>query len=487
MTKPTILLAPAGDLRCSNTDAASLPTTGMSAPDPWGFVRYYVFVAKLNKMYDLRSGDILSVNAVERLHQHDVGGREIIKDALLEGPTAVERVHALEFAPGRDRFIEENGRRLLNLWTPGRVQPIEGDVRPFLDHLALIFDGNEEAASYFLSYLAHLAQHPGRKIRAALVITGRQGTGKSILAKIARKIVGEQNANTLSPLEVASQFNSWIERSMMTVIEEMTLDDRKGTAARLKSWITDDYLLINRKGVAQYKIQNHTHFIILSNEENPLKLDQDDRRYFVWNSQASPRGTGYYTALNSWLDEDGYSKILNFLLSFDLTNFNPFRAPPHTQGRAELIRHGMPDAEVWLREAFEASEAPFDRELVVIDDVHQFLTRGVGIRASLKLVTRVLKDLGACSLGQKRIGSRKLRIWALRDGDRWSDVSESEIAAEYRGITANVTPPPVRTPAGSPVRRQVTMSANTRSNSGSSDEIDAALSPSDAPSSNCGG
>ena len=422
--------------------------------DPWAFTKAYVFVAKLNKLYHLASGDILSVNAVERLHQDDVGGREAICEGLLEGETAVQRVHALEFVPGRDRLIEEEGRRLLNLWTPPSLEPVEGDVQMFLDHLALIFDGDDEATRYFLNFLAHLVQRPGRKIRAALVITGRQGTGKSVLAKIACKIVGEQNSNTLSPLEVASQFNSWIERSRMTVIEEMTMDDRKSTAARLKSWITDDTLLINRKGVAQYKIRNHTHFFVLSNEENPLKLDQDDRRYFVWNSQARPRDPAYYATLHAWLDDGGYAKILHFLLEYDISGFNPFQTPPHTQGRADLIRHGMADAELWLREAFEACEAPFDRDLVVVDDVSHYISKMVGLRASPKMVVRVLNDLGARSLGQKRIGGRKLRFWAVRNIERWLNVPEGEIAVEYCSGSTTATPSPVRLSAATPPRRR---------------------------------
>lgn len=447
-------------------DANQVPETPVDKvlKDPWSFSKDYVFVAKLNKFYHLQSGDVLSVNAVERLHQDDVGGREAISEGLLEGETAVERVHAFEFAPGRARLIEQEGRRLLNLWTPSNLQPIEGDVQLFLDHLALIFDGNNEATRYFLNFLAHLAQHPGRKIRAAIVITGRQGTGKSVLAKIACKIVGEQNANTLSPLEVASPFNSWIERSMMTVIEEMTLDDRKSTAARLKSWITDDFLLINRKGVAQYKIQNHTHFFILSNEENPLKLDKDDRRYFVWNSQAMPRDSAYYEALHSWLDDGGYSKILGFLLRLDISGFKPFQAPPHTQGRADLIRHGMADAELWLREAFEASEAPFDRDLVVADEVCLFMQRTVSLRASPRLVAHVLKDVGARALGQKRIGGRKLRLWAVRNIDHWLSVPEGEIAAEYCGGSSSTFP--VRLSATQPVRRQPSPRKDAGDNSG---------------------
>ena len=50
---------------------------------------------------------------------------------------------------------------------------------------------------------------------------------------------------------------------------------------RLKTWITDDTLIINEKGTKEYEVSNHCNIIINSNEAIPFDLDEDDRRFNV--------------------------------------------------------------------------------------------------------------------------------------------------------------------------------------------------------------
>lgn len=454
--------------------------------DAWGFTRDYVYIAHADKMYNLRSGQYVRISAVERLYQGQVGGRDEIREGLLEGPYAVEKVHAVTFRPGAERFVVEGHCRHLNLWRPTELQPIEGDVAPFLQHIVYIFDGDEEAINYVLNYLAHLVQRPGQKIPAAILLTGRQGTGKSLIARIVRKMVGEHNSNMLSPIDLMSQFNSFIERSIVTVVEEMTLDERKGTAARLKAWITEPETYVNRKGIPQYKVPNQTHFFVLSNDASPLIIDSDDRRFFVWNSKATPQDAAYYTALTTWLEGSGYGHVLHFLLSRDISGFNSYLAPPRTEARSELIRSGQSDIASFLYDTFDADDAPFDRDLVAVHDIMRAAS-DAGLRAKPREISEFLKNTGATPLGQKRFGNQKVRIWAVRNHEHWNGATEKEIAAAYRGVMTNVRPHPVRRSAASPMRRQIGASENAGGNSGSADEIDAALCPPDAPSSDGGG
>jgi hypothetical protein len=308
---------------------------------------------------------------------------------------------------------------------------VKGDVQPYLGLLEHIYDGDETAIDYILNVVAHLVQKPGQKLRAAIILTGRQGTGKSMFTNTIRKLVGEKNSNTLSPLDLGGSFNGWIDRSLLTVVEEMTRDDRKTTSARMKSWITDDYVMVNRKGIQQYKVRNHTFFIVISNEPDPLVLDADDRRYFVWNSQAERKEPSYYKGLSDWLEQSGYAHIMHFLMERDLSGFSPFEAPPATRGREELIHRGRSDAEAFFHEAYEAVDAPFDRDLVVVREVQDAVWHLTGLRTRPKQVVAFLKAINAQPLGQKRVGTEKLRIWAIRNGERWANATEGEIAAEY--------------------------------------------------------
>ena len=53
---------------------------------------------------------------------------------------------------------------------------------------------------------------------------------------------------------------------------------------------------INQKGIDAYDELNIANLIMLSNNENPIRVDQYDRRYCVMNT-ASKQEVSYYNAL----------------------------------------------------------------------------------------------------------------------------------------------------------------------------------------------
>ena len=123
--------------RASAAPPAVIPQeqTDHAAADVWDFTRHYTYVAQADKFHDNRSGAYLKVSAVERLYAHIVGGLSNIKGALVEGPHAVEKVQAVTFKPGGERFVTESHSRLLNLWRPAEIQPVAGDPALFLAHI----------------------------------------------------------------------------------------------------------------------------------------------------------------------------------------------------------------------------------------------------------------------------------------------------------------------------------------------------------------
>jgi hypothetical protein len=71
-----------------------------------------------------------------------------------------------------------------NLWTGFAYEPKSGNCGLFLKHVRdNICSGNDEHAAYLIGWMASAVQNPGKPGEVAVVLRGREGTGKGIFAK----------------------------------------------------------------------------------------------------------------------------------------------------------------------------------------------------------------------------------------------------------------------------------------------------------------
>lgn len=146
-----------------------------------------------------------------------------------------------------------------------------------------------------------------------------------------------------------------------------------------------------------------------------------------------PKDAAYYTELAEWFDGGGRAAVLHFLESRDLSGFNPHARPPITPGKEDLIAQSRSATEAYLDEALASSAVPFDKDLVVINDVTDFLATARCMRVTRNQVAAALRRAEATELGQKRVDAngRKPRVWALRNAADWATADENDIAAAY--------------------------------------------------------
>ncbi len=395
------------------------------------FRSYYVFVAVLNVFYHLLSGNYLTITALETRFARELAGRKDKRAFLLSEAGAIEKVDRLVFAPGRPRFLSAQGETCVNSWQPSALRPAPGDPTPALEHIAFLFDGDWVVIGFVLHYLACLAQRPEQKIRSAILIIAGQGTGKGMFGRLAAAAAGPEYAQHITPTDLSSNFNSYLERARLVLVEEGTRDSRREGTARIKGMITDDHVTINRKGVATYQMDNFAHLMMFSNDPDAVSIDPDDRRWLVCSSQATPRGTAYYTNLGAWIGGGGDAIFLNFLLQRDISSFNPNAAPPRTAGRTALVHESRPAKWAYLDALREAGDVPFHRDLVTAQDLCDCIAGARQGTLGLQEAGRYLRDIGAVQIGQKRVGHRKPRLWALRRPEHWAEAAEARVLAEY--------------------------------------------------------
>ena len=357
------------------------------------------------------------------------------------------KVQRYAYLPGIvDRIVvESGGLQALNLWRPSEVVPEEGDPTPFIEHLRYLCTSEEEF-DHLVRMLAFMAQKLGRKLKSAIVLVGPPGTGKSYIGHVMREILGAHNTAEVTSTEIKSDYNPYVEAKSLVIVEEVLALGKIEIMNKLKPLITQPKVRINEKYVASYEIENRANFLFLSNHEDALFMDREDRRYFIVISDRAPKKTEYYKRLWSWTRQN-VGVILNWLLSCDLSTFNPDAAPPETAGKRRMIEAGRSDVEVLVADAIAGNEHPFDHDLVELRAVWRAINdaygSGRGTLTTRPALTRAMKAAGAIDLGQKngKIDGKTVRrsLWAVRDVNRYRNMSSQALIEKFTNCNPEET------------------------------------------------
>lgn len=248
----------------------------------------------------------------------------------------------------------------LNTWQGWPLKPsAEASCDKFLDLIRYLCgeDNGDEVFWWLLRWMAYPLQHPGAKMSSAIIMHGPQGTGKSTVFQTYAKIFGDY-ATVLNQRGLEDKFNSdWSESKLFILAEEVvTRQEIWHIKNELKELVTGEWIRINPKNIAAYRQRNHINLAFLSNEGQPLPLENDDRRHLViWTP--GERERAYYDAINRELDNGGIEAFYHHLLNLDLEGFHPKQRPPMTEAKAELIQVSKPSEQRFIDQLVEGELA----------------------------------------------------------------------------------------------------------------------------------
>lgn len=385
-----------------------------------------------DQFIDLSSGYRAQSAQVNALFLH----REKRMATKLLADERLRKVQRYTYRPGDENRIvrEEGGLQALNLWMPSRVTRRPGDASPFVQHLRYLCSSDEEF-EHLANMLAFMVQRLGEKLMSAIVLVGPQGTGKSFVGHVMRELLGAHNTAEVTSAQIKSDFNQFMEAKLLVIVEEIMALGRIEVMNTLKPYITQPTLTINAKHLRPYSIENLSNFLFLSNFEDALKLEDRERRYFVVMRDGQPMPQEYYDHLWAW-EKENRSVILDWLLSRDLSRFNPASRPPVTEGKRRMVEASRDDTEILVAELVEAREAPFRHDLVELKVVHPVIREmSRGTNPSRPMVMRALRAAGAVELGQKKgtVDGVEVRksLWAIRDVSTYRKMSSQGIIEHF--------------------------------------------------------
>lgn len=234
-----------------------------------------------------------------------------------------------------------------NLWGGWPTDPAPGGCETLLELLHYLCSAEPQADELYqwvLKWLAYPLQHPGAKMRTALVLHGPQGTGKNMFFEAYMAIFG-QYGRIIDQAAVEDKFNDWASRKLFLIADEVVARlELYHTKNKLKSLITGEWVRINPKNMGAYDERNHVNMVFLSNEAQPLVLERDDRRYTViWTPPKLD--ARFYETVRVEIQSGGVAALHHHLLNLELGDFKPWTLPPMTKAKADLIELSLDSTE----------------------------------------------------------------------------------------------------------------------------------------------
>jgi hypothetical protein len=323
-------------------------------------------VRELGRIADQSTGDLMTravftdVNYAHFTAEITVG--EDVKTVnvpkiWIADPKRVE-VQSLEYKPGQPRLIPTAlGIPNLNLWKGMGCDPDPGDVEPWLELLSNNVP-DDELRQWLIAWCAYPLQNLGCKMTSYPLVFGPSGTGKNLFFKPLHHIYG-RNAVVISRDHVSSNFNSIYAMKQFVHVDEIKTQSgvRDNVAQKVKLLISQERMVVNRKGQPEFEVDANANFAITDNFWDCLKLDQDDRRACVirWEGAIDRRGDQpYWSKYVQWTEHYGPMHLYDWLLKQDIRWFDPTSWAPATKWKEQVKEATTAPLESWVKDLWDS-------------------------------------------------------------------------------------------------------------------------------------
>lgn len=323
------------------TGAGGRPLTPINST-PEMFDRFALIYGHNKALFDFQERMLVAIDDMKNA----CSGREIWRGWMESPDKKIVRIENVGFDPGgNDPDI------LCNLFGGWPVEPKIGacdQMLSILEYLCSNEQNHRDLYQWILNWMAYPLQHPGAKMKTALLVHGPQRVGKNFFFESYMGIFG-QYGQVIDQDALEDKYNDCFSRKLFLVADEVVArQEMFHVKNKLKGMITGTRIRINPKNVKSYWETNHCNIIFLSNETMPLVLERDDGRFVVlWTPPKLSEA--FYKDVEREVDAGGIAALYHFLLNRDLGDFGPHTAPPMTDAKRDLMDLSMDSTErFWI-------------------------------------------------------------------------------------------------------------------------------------------
>jgi hypothetical protein len=340
-------------------------------------------------------------------------------------------VGSLGFHPGADRIYSEDGVKYLNRYKHEPVEPLRPKPHELEAWTFLIGRIQDDLfRRWLMKFYAHALKHPGVKIQAApLLYSEAGGTGKSTLMfRVPSLLFGSKYVRMVSSDVVNSRFTGPLADTWWVVLDELKTSglklDRVHIANKLKPWITEPTIEIEKKGLDPYTITNRVQITATSNFTDALQIENDDRRWAISRMGGEAMTAAEKADLyRGFLNTERAAGVLKWIFQQEsLTGFDPNAEPPQTAGKVSMAASGLGVWETKIAEAMYSGKPPFDRDIVKLSDVQDLLAG-----SNAPPIRKIGQILRRPPFNASKHATKTGNFWCWRNTAYWSRMSERQI------------------------------------------------------------
>ncbi len=409
----------------------------------------FVFVILDQEYFDTSRNALIGDKAIRHLltpYMPRKSGREIDPIDRLMRSKEKASVEAMAFHPGEDAIFTHEGRRYANTYFPASIPaPLEPTAEE-LEKIEWLFSriNDEFFRNWLKQFYAHMVQRPEIKIRSApLIWSGTEGNGKSTIAHtIPKLLAGSDYYIGVNQSALHSDFNDYLIGKWVVALTEFRANsrgDRIAISKKTEEWIADDMLTLTVKGSRGYSVPNHLIITASTNSDDAAQIDENNRKWAVHRLDA-PSMT---EAEKAWIFE-GFLRtprargvLRHYFLNWHITDFSPNADAPKTKDRHAMIESSMPLDLEMLITAWEQRSEPMSREVVITNDVGDYVRKNCPAKPSNDRIGKLL--CGPPFNGvriQFRYGEARYRAIVLRGW--WASASGKDIMAYINDETVDL-------------------------------------------------
>jgi hypothetical protein len=235
-------------------------------------------------------------------------------------------------------------------------EPTAGAIELFTDLLRAVCGDEEDVYTYLLKTFAHIIQRPFNATGVCVIFSSLiQGTGKDTVMGILTRLVGRHTAHYTSDDDFWSPYDTKKEGSLVMYLEEAGSGANKAKFNALKARITTATLTVNPKGVRAYDVPNVARYFMTTNEADPVRLEESDRRFLMVNPSTRLVKSNW-TSIYSQIEQPGFLVAVGkYLETIDLTGWNS-RTFPVTEVKAALMELSKTSEASFLEEWASTSQ-----------------------------------------------------------------------------------------------------------------------------------
>jgi len=246
---------------------------------------------------------------------------------------------------------------IYNLWTESPHHGVGlrlGDsedpqhLSNFLDLLAVVCgvgdrsDPNDlhiHCMEYMIFWLCQAIQVPAHKLGVIPVLTGTEGTGKTLFCSFVGALFGRSRTLECSCRNITDHFNNLLDGKYMVIINEVPTTMSPEQEGNFKKIVTDPVVVVNGKNKQEYEMKSFHRFICTTNDIT-ICLPSERRPFWLGSTIDLKGNDEKLKILYAMLQDDkAIQSVYRYLAAVDIVaRFGSLNLTPPSNERNQCMR-----------------------------------------------------------------------------------------------------------------------------------------------------